>query len=647
MKSSRILLVSTLAAAAYLMQAMPVYAEETLLRADDYISYDSQGNAVCTVNGVVKTGKFSLEPSYTLGDVGQDGTVNSFDAAEILHAAVDAGTGSGTVEEVISGSHSELTDESVALRFGDINSDGKIDASDAAQILVYTAGLGSGAEGNALGFAYYYADENGFLQKGLIQTGGKTYYADENYQLLTGWQEINQHQYYFTEDGSGYTGWLTQDEKKYYFRNGLPETGVVSINFGLYYFGSDGVQKTGFQQADTGNYYYFDSENNGAAVKNGWRTINGQKYYFDASYVMQTGLTHIGDSLYYFNEEGILQYGEQSVDGTIRYFDPETGEMWSVGWMIEDDKVYYLGNNGTKYTGWLTEDGKQYYFDETTKEAASGWKFINGAYYYFSPEDHAMVTGWLTLDEGKYYLDEDGKRHYGFLEYEGNTYCFGENGILIVNKTTSAGTYDENGIFTPVQTVETPSEPVVNYDFPIDTATRTMLDNAVLNPGIRSIPVYDRQTSINDDVTEFTIRLSDEDYEIIEAFAAEHFTSGMTMAEKLYVTWDWIHTNTTYASGDLWYEIDSLTYPDAIFNHQLGQCVQYNGAMAAVLAYYGFDVYMVKGWVYPAEKRNQHYWTEVIIDGERYCVETGNLKKNGSYWKHFFDDADSVEYSAK
>ena len=47
-------------------------------------------------------------------------------------------------------------------------------------------------------------------------------------------------------------------------------------------------------------------------------------------------------------------------------------------------------------------------------------------------------------------------------------------------------------------------------------------------------------------------------------------------------------------------------------------CVQYNGAMAAVLAYYGFDVYMVKGWVYPETKSGQHYWTEVMIDGKRY-----------------------------
>ncbi|MBD5143923.1 MAG: hypothetical protein HDT22_10010, partial [Ruminococcus sp.] len=145
---------------------------------------------------------------------------------------------------------------------------------------------------------------------------------------------------------------------------------------------------------------------------------------------------------------------------------------------------------------------------------------------------------------------------------------------------------------------------------------------------------------------EFTIKLSDRDYEIIEEFASEHFTPDMTISECLYETWWWIHCNVDYAYvGDKWNEICNLSYPDAVFHHKLGQCVQYNGAMAAVLAYYGFDVYMVKGWTNPPKNTTQHYWTEVMINDTRYYVETGNQGKNGDYWEYFFVDADTVSYT--
>ena len=128
--------------------------------------------------------------------------------------------------------------------------------------------------------------------------------------------------------------------------------------------------------------------------------------------------------------------------------------------------------------------------------------------------------------------------------------------------------------------------------------------------------------------------MSDEDIKIIERFADEHFPEDATLAEKLYITHQWIHYNNEYAyAGELWDEIVGCSYVDAIFDHQKGQCVQYNGAMASVLAYYGFDVYMIKGYT---KSGNQHFWTQVEIDGKTYMVECGNSVKNGDWWQSFF-----------
>ncbi|MBR2088694.1 MAG: transglutaminase domain-containing protein, partial [Oscillospiraceae bacterium] len=133
-----------------------------------------------------------------------------------------------------------------------------------------------------------------------------------------------------------------------------------------------------------------------------------------------------------------------------------------------------------------------------------------------------------------------------------------------------------------------------------------------------------------------TIKLSDNDIKIIEQFAAEHFPENSTMAEKLYITHQWIHKNVDYAyAGAKWNAIVNKSYVDAIFNYKSGQCVQYNGAMASVLAYYGYDVYMVRGWTRPGV---QHYWTECNVAGKTYLVECGNLGKNGDSWQYFFKD---------
>lgn len=447
-----------------------VHASQTeLMRPSDYITYDQNGNAYYMEQDSRLTGKFSLQPNYMLGDVVSDGIIDAGDASKILEASALAGVGILTAESLIA--QENVMEEEQAFLFADINQDGKIDAVDASGILSYSAELGAGTQINPLGFRFYYANADGYLQTGFIQDAetGCTYYAGQDYALVTGWLEL------------------------------------------------DGVN-------------------------------------------------------YYFDDNAVLQ---------------------------------------------------------------SGWQIIDGQEYYFSPKDNSMQTGWLTLPEGKYYLDENGRKHTGFLEYEGNLYSFDENGLMITNQQVSNGSYDENGIFTKKE-----------YD--INSTVREMLDNAELTAGKREITVYDRQYAENGEPVEFTVRLSDSDYAIIEKFASEHFSPDMTLSECLYETWWWIHCNVDYAYADNgWDEICNLSYPDAVFNHQSGQCVQYNGAMAAVLAYYGFDVYMVKGWTNPPKNTTQHYWTEVMLNGIRYYVETGNQGKNGDNWQYFFADADTVTYTKK
>lgn len=136
-----------------------------------------------------------------------------------------------------------------------------------------------------------------------------------------------------------------------------------------------------------------------------------------------------------------------------------------------------------------------------------------------------------------------------------------------------------------------------------------------------------------------TVTLSSSDISTLKKFASNHFKSGMTAYEKVEITLNWIHSQVTYASSsDNWNKIKNKTYVDAIFNYKLGQCAQYNGALAGMMTYLGYDVQMFKGHRQSGGgtgAKYQHFWTEVKLNGLTYVMECGN-KKDGS-WHYFFE----------
>lgn len=130
----------------------------------------------------------------------------------------------------------------------------------------------------------------------------------------------------------------------------------------------------------------------------------------------------------------------------------------------------------------------------------------------------------------------------------------------------------------------------------------------------------------------YNINLSDSDIKLLDKFKKKYFKEGMTREEQLQVTLNWINQNVKYALNDDWTKISGKTWVEAIFKYKLGQCAQYNGAMAAMMAYLGYDVQVVMGYR-GTWKTNywQHFWTEVKIQGSTYIVETGNYGRSGGW----------------
>ena len=120
-----------------------------------------------------------------------------------------------------------------------------------------------------------------------------------------------------------------------------------------------------------------------------------------------------------------------------------------------------------------------------------------------------------------------------------------------------------------------------------------------------------------------------------------------TNLEKIYAAYKYIQKSFSYArSYELYSRIWSKTPIDAVFNEHLAQCLQYNGAMAEVLAYMGYDTALVEGMRgqgdYSADTvsyRWSHYWTELYLDGETYLIEVGQPEDrwNGAFMVRYAD----------
>ncbi|MCR4646856.1 MAG: arylamine N-acetyltransferase [Oscillospiraceae bacterium] len=585
----------------------------TAMKAADRLTVKSDGSVCYEQGDEFVTGKFSLEPNYMLGDMNHDGKVDAQDAAVLLILSASKGASAD-------GSISEMDE-----LYGDVDENGDVNASDSANILRYSALVGAGEEVHPFGFAYYYADKNGKLLKGRIDDpSGESYYAGEDYQLITGWFDDDEQTYCFDNEGVMYKNtWLEvkNDQKLWMTATGEMAAGVwADTDNGRCWFDTDGTPADGLRILDEKPYYF---ENN--ALQTGWITIGERRCYAGKDGVLVQGVQKIDSATYYFGNGFGLQGGWVKLDDGLRYFD-ENGKMCT-GWALADGIRYCFDDNGLRMSGFVDSENGTCYLD-ADGICCTGWQTINDKTYFFTSDNAVMATGWLDVDGKRYYFGEDGIQQKGWVEVDGNKYYLDENGAMVKGIVEVDGTkYDfgtdgvSKGEYVP---------PVSNTG----TGKDDLLNTASLSPR-RTITVYDQQKGTGKSKVDFTFTLSDRDIEIIEQFAAENFPENASLAEKLYITHQWIHYNNDYAyAGWKWNEIVGCSYVDAIFNHRKGQCVQYNGAMASVLAYYGFDVYMVKGYT---DSGNQHFWTQVEIDGHTYMVECGNSGKNGDWWQEFFN----------
>ena len=441
------------------------------------------------------------------------------------------------------------------------------------------------------------------------------------------------------------SGWQDEDGvRRYYDESGNFLTGEQEIDGAYYLFDYDGVQKTGWRTVNGVRRYYDPETGN---IVSGWVDYCDHRYYTDADTGKKTGELQDGEERYLLDAEtGQQQLGLCTFsDHTVSYYDAN-GKPVS-GWVKDKGKTYHFNSKHLMQTGWQDFGGKRYYF-ASSGVMQTGWQELSGAKYYFD-SDGAMHKGFLRMNENTYYLNSQGKMAKSWQTVNGQKYYFDNNGVMQTDWKMIGGKlyfFGDNGIMQKNKEIFCyyDEKHYGDYYLQADGTAISMacyrLNQASLKPHT-SFVVYNRQKSSH---SQWTSYISEKDKQILQKFIQQHFKAGMTREEQLWTTMEWIHNNVEYAyvQNGAWAQITNKTYVDAVFTYRKGQCIQYNAAMAAMMAYLGYDVNLVQGYV--MSEGNQHFWCEVHINGKTYVMETGNAGKNGD-WMHFLEPySEATEY---
>lgn len=223
-------------------------------------------------------------------------------------------------------------------------------------------------------------------QAGWVTEDGAVRYVDSNGNYVkNGWRDFQGRRHYL--DSQGKAAVNTWVEDTYY----VDSEGEIVTNSWLHQPDKAGEKAEG--------WYFLGKD--GRAEKNGWRTIEGARYSFDASGKMRTGWHYEDGDIYYLGDkdQGYARTGWHCFDLEGKGL-PEEG---SVSRELEGEE----------------EGGSWFCFQATGKarrgsragyEAAS----VDGKKYYFD-ENGIMLTGWHAVRDERVPGDKTGISRFVYL----------------------------------------------------------------------------------------------------------------------------------------------------------------------------------------------------------------------------------------
>ena len=324
-----------------------------------------------------------------------------------------------------------------------------------------TEHIGSGISGWIRGeggsWLYSKADDS-IATDEFLKVGSSTYYFNDAGAMLTGWQKIDGSWYCFASSGAMYS----------------------NCYVGSYWMGSDGAlvtnnSTTAHWGSNSSGWWYVDEA--GAYVRNSFKVIDGETYYFNADGWMTVGWKSINGDWYYFNGNGYMQTnstisGWTIDDKGIAHAPKRTEGVWNsdyYGWWYTDvdgdyvrsqfktikGHTYYFGPDGYMAVGWKKIDGAWYYFSgygymqtNTTisgwtiddkgvahapASSSGGWKSNSYGWWYVDARGSYLVSQFKTIGGHTYYFDASGWMSVGWTQVGSDWYYFSSYGYMKTN----------------------------------------------------------------------------------------------------------------------------------------------------------------------------------------------------------------------
>lgn len=281
-----------------------------------------------------------------------------------------------------------------------------------------------------------------------IKEINKKYYAfGHDGAMLTGWLA---NKYYANPDGALIEhGWKIIDGNWYYFDSTIMKTGFINDGNALYFISSDGghYQNVTFRNGwvhVNGDWGFLENGDYLSSIYG--KSINGNVYGFNENGIM---IKNQQVDEYFFDQNGYAKrnFWLETGPGLWQYFDA-SGKKVHDGWKIINGKKYYFKNTYIR-TSDTVIDNQLCRFDKNgalinnPTPLKNDWNLING-YWYFYEDGDTFKSGIKDINGKTYYFNSEGRMAAGEIVsldgyYSEGTYhhkaCyFDVDGAMVKNK---------------------------------------------------------------------------------------------------------------------------------------------------------------------------------------------------------------------
>ena len=198
---------------------------------------------------------------------------------------------------------------------------------------------------------------------------------------------------------------------------------------GKTYLKADGKPATKQWLFDQTHQKWFYLKDDGQRAENGWLTVAGKDYYFDANGFLATN-TWVNQ--YYVNSSGAKVKDQWLFDqeGQSWLYLKSDGQKAKNEWISQGQEKYYLKEDGKMAKDeWITQGKDQYYVNSQGKMLKNAWLGKT----YLSENGHKVKQAWIYDDNYSswFYLQQDGTyAENGWQTIDGKDYHFKFGGYL-------------------------------------------------------------------------------------------------------------------------------------------------------------------------------------------------------------------------